>query len=89
MPDYAHLRREWMHDVLGPLESKEPPRKRVPSLAGPADAAPLYGPDDLEAAGFDPAVHVIDYGQQIRDQTDFGVFPLVFQLATRPLAVVF
>ncbi len=52
--DYARLRREWTHDVLGPLESKEPPRKRVPNLAGQTDAAPLYGPDDLEAAGFDP-----------------------------------
>jgi methylmalonyl-CoA mutase, N-terminal domain len=31
------------------------PRKRVPNLAGHADAAPLYGPDDLSASGFDSA----------------------------------
>src|SRR5580658_3096307 len=58
MSDYARLRREWTHDVLGPLEAKEPPRTRVPSLAGQHDAAPLYGPDDLKAAGFDPSVEL-------------------------------
>jgi methylmalonyl-CoA mutase, N-terminal domain len=58
MSDYARLRREWTHDLLGPLEAKEPPRRRVPSLAGQQDAAPLYGPDDLEALGFDPSVQL-------------------------------
>jgi methylmalonyl-CoA mutase N-terminal domain/subunit len=54
MPDdYARLRSEWAGNVLAPLEAKEPPRKRIPNLAGPADAAPLYGPDDLDAIGFD------------------------------------
>ncbi len=54
MSDYARLRGEWNEKVLRPLEAKDPPRKRVPNLAGQADAAPLYGPDDLEAQGFDP-----------------------------------
>ena len=34
--------------------SADDPRKRPPNLAGHADAAPLYGPDDLDAIGFDP-----------------------------------
>ena len=55
MSDYAKLRREWLDGTLAPHERKEAPRKRVPNLAGHADAAPLYGPDDLEALGFDPA----------------------------------
>ncbi len=53
MSDYGKLRDDWIAKTLGPHEKKEPPRKRVPSLSGHADAAPLYGPDDLEAAGFD------------------------------------
>ena len=53
MSDYAKLRREWQGETLGPHEAKEAPRARVPNLAGHADAAPLYGPDDLEAIGFD------------------------------------
>ena len=53
MPSYADLRRVWEKEKLLPLEQgKEKPRKRVPNLAGGADVAPLYGPDDLE--GFDP-----------------------------------
>jgi len=55
MTDYANLRRDWESKTLAPHEAKEAPRARVPNLAGHADAAPLYGPDDLEAAGFDPA----------------------------------
>jgi len=55
MSDYAKLRREWQGKTLGPHEAKEAPRARVPNLAGHADAAPLYGPDDLEAIGFDPS----------------------------------
>src|ERR1700733_9528439 len=58
MSDYDRLRRDWVRDVLEPLESKESPRKRVPNLAGHTDVAPLYGPDDLEAAGFDPSVQL-------------------------------
>src|SRR3984957_16460972 len=55
MSDYAKLRREWMEATLGPHEKKEPPRRRVAGLSGHADAAPLYGPDDLDAVGFDPS----------------------------------
>ena len=54
MSDYSRLRQDWMDATLNPVEAKEAPRKRVPGLAGHADAAPLYGPDDLEAIGFDP-----------------------------------
>ncbi len=54
MSKYADLRRDWLANTLAPLEAKEPPRPRAPALAGQKDAAPLYGPDDLEAAGFDP-----------------------------------
>jgi len=50
--DYKELRRAWASSVLAPSEAKEPPRARHPSLACHADAAPLYGPDDL--SGFDP-----------------------------------
>jgi methylmalonyl-CoA mutase N-terminal domain/subunit len=55
MDDYATLRRKWTETTLAPHEAKEAPRKRVANLAGHADAQPLYGPDDLEACGFDPA----------------------------------
>jgi len=54
MSEYARLRREWVANILGPHEAKEPPRDRPPGLAALADAAPLYGPDDLDALGFDP-----------------------------------
>jgi methylmalonyl-CoA mutase N-terminal domain/subunit len=54
MSDYANLRRAWQVETLAPHEAKETSRKRVPNLAGHADAAPLYGPDDLDAIGFDP-----------------------------------
>ena len=49
---YEELRRAWEKEKLEPHEAKDPPRARVPNLAGHADVAPLYGPDDL--AGFDP-----------------------------------
>jgi methylmalonyl-CoA mutase, N-terminal domain len=52
--DYGKLRRDWVETTLSPHEKKEAPRKRVPGLSGHVDAAPLYGPDDLEALGFDP-----------------------------------
>ena len=54
MSDYGRLRSEWTARTLAPHEGKEAPRARVPALAGHTDAAPLYGPDDLEAMGFDP-----------------------------------
>jgi methylmalonyl-CoA mutase N-terminal domain/subunit len=53
MSDYSRLRREWTEKTLAPHEAKEPPRRRVPNLASHADAAPLYGPDDLDAIAFD------------------------------------
>jgi methylmalonyl-CoA mutase N-terminal domain/subunit len=55
MSDYGSLRRDWVEKTLAPNEGKDPPRKRVANLAGHADAQPLYGPDDLEGAGFDAA----------------------------------
>jgi methylmalonyl-CoA mutase N-terminal domain/subunit len=55
MSDYAKLRAEWASRTLAPHETKEAPRARVAALAGHGDAAHLYGPDDLEALGFDPA----------------------------------
>jgi methylmalonyl-CoA mutase N-terminal domain/subunit len=54
MGDYAELRRAWVRESLSPHEAKETPRARAAALAGGVDAAPLYGPDDLEAQGFDP-----------------------------------
>ncbi len=53
--DYGELRREWFARTLAPHEAKEAPRRRVPNLAAHADAAPLYGPDDLDAIAFDPS----------------------------------
>jgi methylmalonyl-CoA mutase N-terminal domain/subunit len=54
MSEYAKLRQEWAAKTLDPHEAKEPPRNRAPGLAAHGDAAPLYGPDDLDALGFDP-----------------------------------
>ena len=56
MSDYAELRREWQAESAAARDPKQPPRTRVPNLAGHGDAAPLYGPDDLAEMGFDPAV---------------------------------
>ena len=72
MSDYAKLRSEWTARTLAPHEGKEAPRTRVPALAGHADAAPLYGPDDLEAMGFDP---VRDLGVPGRPPFTRGVQP--------------
>jgi methylmalonyl-CoA mutase N-terminal domain/subunit len=55
MSDYAELRRVWQAETDAARDPKQPPRPRVANLAGHADAAPLYGPDDLDAIGFDPA----------------------------------
>jgi methylmalonyl-CoA mutase N-terminal domain/subunit len=54
MTDYAGSRKDWEAKVLQPLEAKDPPRARIGVLAGQADAAPLYGPDDVAALDFDP-----------------------------------
>jgi methylmalonyl-CoA mutase, N-terminal domain len=53
MNEYGKLRQEWLEKTLAPLEKKDPPRARIGTLAGQADAAPLYGPDDLEAIDLD------------------------------------
>jgi methylmalonyl-CoA mutase, N-terminal domain len=54
MSEYSKLRQQWAETTLAPHEAKETPRKRVNNLAGHADAAPLYGPDDAETLGLDP-----------------------------------
>jgi methylmalonyl-CoA mutase N-terminal domain/subunit len=54
MSDYAKLRREWLRESLSPQEKSDPPRARARNLAGGVDAAPLYGPDDLDETGFEP-----------------------------------
>jgi methylmalonyl-CoA mutase N-terminal domain/subunit len=55
---YGELRKAWERQNLGPVEAKEKPRARVPNLAGTVDAAPLYGPDDVESVD---AVHDIGF----------------------------
>jgi methylmalonyl-CoA mutase N-terminal domain/subunit len=50
--DYGKARARWERELLHPLETKNAPRKRIGVLAGGADAAPLYGPEDMGA--FDP-----------------------------------
>jgi len=49
---YEELKRAW-EQKRDALEAKDKPRPRVPNLAGHADVAPLYGPDDV--TGLDPA----------------------------------
>jgi methylmalonyl-CoA mutase, N-terminal domain len=46
---YEELRRVWEKEKLAPLEAKDRPRARVANLAGHADVAPLYGPEDTAA----------------------------------------
>ena len=53
MSDYDKLRSEWEKATLSPHEAREPPRRRTPNLAGHGDADALYGPDSLDALGFD------------------------------------
>ena len=67
---YAELRAAWEKEKLAPHEAKDKPRPRVPNLAGHADVAPLYGPDDLE--GFDPVQDLgVPGAQQIpKDEYD-------------------
>ncbi|HXN30439.1 MAG TPA: methylmalonyl-CoA mutase family protein, partial [Polyangiaceae bacterium] len=72
MSDYAELRRQWQRETLAPHEARETSRARAPSLAGHTDAAALYGPDDLEAIGFDP---VRDLGVPGRPPFTRGVQP--------------
>ncbi len=72
MSEYAKARPEWMANALGPQEAREPPRPRLPALAGHLDAAPLYGPDDLERAGFEP---VRDLGFPGAPPFTRGIYP--------------
>jgi methylmalonyl-CoA mutase, N-terminal domain len=72
MSDYERLRRQWQSETVAPHEAREIPRTRPPSLAGHADAASLYGPDDLDAIGFDP---VRDLGVPGRPPFTRGVQP--------------
>jgi methylmalonyl-CoA mutase, N-terminal domain len=70
--EYGKLRREWVDKTLVPNETKDPPRRRARNLAGHADAEALYGPDDLEAIGFDA---VKDLGVPGRPPFTRGVQP--------------
>ncbi|MEO8874175.1 MAG: methylmalonyl-CoA mutase family protein [Polyangiaceae bacterium] len=54
MSDYAKQRAKWKAEALEPLAKKEKARARIGVLSGHADAAELYGPDDLEKINFDP-----------------------------------
>jgi methylmalonyl-CoA mutase, N-terminal domain len=74
MPDYKELRHEWASSVLAPAEAKEAPRSRHPVLAGHADAAPLYGPDDL--ADLDP---VKDLGVPGKPPFTRGIQPNMYR----------
>ena len=76
MNGYSTLRRDWMDRTLVPHEAKETPRKRTPGLAGHADTEPLYGPDDLQALGFDPAR---DLGVPGRPPFTRGVQPNMYR----------
>ncbi len=55
MSEKSKLRSDWATGTLAPHEAREPPRTRVANLAGHVDADALYGPEELEAAAFDPA----------------------------------
>jgi len=72
--NYATLRADWQQNVLSPLEAREAPRPRHPTLAGGVDAAPLYGPDDL--AGEDP---VRDLGVPGKPPFTRGVQPNMYR----------
>ena len=74
--DYRSLKETWQKTTLAPSEAKDAPRKRAPVLAGHADAAPLYGPDDLEAIGFDASR---DLGVPGRPPFTRGVQPNMYR----------
>ncbi len=74
MSGYRTLREAWQKETLVPLEAKEPPRPRAGLLAGQGDAAPLYGPDDLE--GFDA---VRDLGVPGRPPFTRGIQPNMYR----------
>ncbi len=76
MSEYSKLRQQWAETTLAPHEAKETPRTRVNNLAGHADAAALYGPDDEEVSGFDPAR---DLGVPGRPPFTRGVQPNMYR----------
>ena len=77
MSDYAKLRaRLGREDPRAPREEGSARASACPNLAGHADAAPLYGPDDLEAIGFDP---VRDLGVPGRPPFTRGVQPNMYR----------
>ena len=71
---YAELRRAWEKEKLAPLEAKDKPRPRVANLAGHADVAPLYGPEDI--ADLDP---VTDLGVPGAPPFTRGVQPNMYR----------
>jgi methylmalonyl-CoA mutase N-terminal domain/subunit len=76
MSEYGKLKESWESETLAKVEAKETPRVRIGQLAGHADAAPLYGPDDLETLGFDP---VKDLGVPGKPPFTRGVQPNMFR----------
>jgi methylmalonyl-CoA mutase N-terminal domain/subunit len=76
MGDYGKLKEGWAKETLARALAKETPRPRIGQLAGHTDAAPLYGPDDLEALGFDP---VRDLGVPGKPPFTRGVQPNMYR----------
>jgi methylmalonyl-CoA mutase, N-terminal domain len=76
MSEYSKLRKQWAETTLAPHEAKETPRARVNNLAGHADAAALYGPDDAEVSALDPAR---DLGVPGRPPFTRGVQPNMYR----------
>src|SRR5579862_5968279 len=76
MSEYSELLKKWAETTLAPHEARETPRTRVNNLAGHEDAAALYGPDDLDAADFDPGR---DLGVPGRPPFTRGVQPNMYR----------
>jgi methylmalonyl-CoA mutase N-terminal domain/subunit len=76
MGDYGKLKEGWAKETLARTLAKEAPRQRIGQLAGHTDAADLYGPDDLEALGFDP---VKDLGVPGKPPFTRGVQPNMYR----------
>jgi methylmalonyl-CoA mutase N-terminal domain/subunit len=76
MSEYSRLRKQWAETTLARHEAKEPPRARAHSLAGHADPADLYGPDDLDRDGLDPSR---DIGVPGRPPFTRGVQPNMYR----------
>ncbi|MEI7894051.1 MAG: methylmalonyl-CoA mutase family protein [Myxococcales bacterium] len=76
MSDYGKLRNDWIETTLKPAEARDKPRARVADLAGHVDADPLYGPEHLDAIGFDP---VRDLGFPGKPPFTRGVQPNMYR----------